>query len=83
MLITMYKDTAAGYGLCEDDGQSDNSVSIDVPKNTLDDYYNDIIRGSAPFQKWIDEEYIWDDMEDLLDYIIDTEGNLDSIKVVE
>ena len=89
MIIEMYRDTASGYGLCQDDGWDDNSVELDVPEVLLEYYFKTEIQPHDPdyaeidYKKWLDEYYIYDDMEDLLDYVIDTEGNLDSIKVVE
>ena len=32
MLISVYRDTASHYGLCEDDGICDNELVIDVAK---------------------------------------------------
>ena len=86
MLISVYRDMASHYGLCEDDGICDNELVINVAKETLEDYYNDSIAAyqykPIPFEKWITEEYTMDDMEGLLEYIEDTEGNIDSVEVV-
>ena len=87
MIIDMYRDTASHYGLCKDDGVQDNIVQLDVPKDSLlnyyewiqmsDDYYRDI-----EFEDWI-QNYTCDDMEDLLQDIITQVGNLDDVKVME
>lgn len=86
MLISIYKDTAAGYGLCKDDNPlGDNELVIDVAKKTLEDYYNDSIavyeHEPMSFEQWITSEYTMDDMEELLEYIEDTEGSLDNVEV--
>ena len=85
MIITMYRDTASHYGLCEDSKEmDDNSVALDIPTETLKDYYNDKIEAyednPMPFEQWINEEYTHDDMEDLLGYIVDTEGDLRNVE---
>ena len=85
MLISIYRDTASAYGLCKDDGRCDNQLVVDVALETLEDYYNDSIAiyqdNPMPFKQWIEEEYTMDDMENLLGYIEDTEGNLNSVEV--
>lgn len=85
MLISIYRDTASTYGLCKDDEKCDNQLVVDVALETLEDYYNDSIAiyqdNPMPFKQWIEEEYTMDDMENLLGYIEDTEGNLDSVEV--
>lgn len=88
MIISMYRDTAAEYGLCEDNGIDDNSITIDVPRRTMEAYYNDTFGAyddnpTHTFDRWIQDEYILDDMEDLLEYVQDTEGDLSNIKVAE
>lgn len=88
MLISIYKDTAAGYGLCKDDNPlGNNELVIDVAKKTLEDYYHDSIAvykdKPMSFEQWITSEYTMDDMEGLLEYIEDTEGSLDKVEVDE
>ena len=88
MIISMYRDTAAGYGLCKDDGRDDNSITLDVPRRTMEAYYNDTFGAyddnpTHTFDRWIQDEYILDDMEGLLEYIQDTEGDLSNVKLAK
>lgn len=82
--IGMYKDTAASYGLCEDDGISDNEVVLTVPSEYVENYFYDVVSDDytgIDAYTWYNDEYTYDDMEGFLSYVIDNFGNLDSVEV--
>ena len=88
MTISMYRDTASHYGLCEDDGRDYNAVNLDIPAKYLENYYNYKIKpfklyGEIDYDEWIRNYYIFDDMERLLDFIQTQTGSLDCVEVIE
>lgn len=83
MEITMYADTACGYFGLYTPQWDDNMIELDIPRRIVKDYYEDyVLEGNEgmPFDKWIREEYVADDMEGLLSYAEDSGADMDVIE---
>lgn len=92
MVITMYRDTAAGYELCRELNEEeiyryDNAIEIEVPDSLLQGYYTTQVKitnkeyENMDFDEWIHWYYDHDEMEGLLNYIKKQTGNLNCVKV--